>query len=906
MLAHEIRTKYLEFFQERGHLVLPGASLVPINVLGVLDEATLFTGSGMEQFKPFFANTAEPPRRRVATVQKCIRTNDIDSVGDYSHCTFFEMLGNFSFGDYFKADVIPWTWDFLTKVVGLDGNRLAVTIYVEDDEAFDVWHNVIGLPVDRIHRQGEDKNFWPASVLSKGPNGPCGPNSEIFYRVAPESELTTDPALTPGERFRIDEEAGKWVEIWNNVFTQFDRQEDADGHPVLIPLPFKNNDTGAGLDRIAYVSQGKTSVFETDLFGPTLEEISRLSGKPYGGTMSPVDFAFRVVAEHTRAAVFCIADGILPSNEGRGYVLRYIMRRAIRYGKMTLGFDAPFLHEIAPKIIAQMGDFYTELTERQELILQTIRAEEEAFRRRLDVGMTILEEMLNSGTVQQTKRLSGADVFLLHGTYGFPYNLTQELAQERGIAVDLEGFERELEAERERSRGGSNIQDAVFSSAVTQGVVGRDLPKTTFRGYEDTQVATKVLALYQEGEPREMARAGEVVTVVLESTPFYAESGGQVGDTGWITAPAGNVTCALKIEVTDTKKNALGVFLHSGKILEGEATVGQTVTAQVDTERRRSIMRNHTATHLLQAALRQIVGSHVHQKGSLVSPERLRFDFTHSQPLTANEIAQVEALVNTEALRDADVHIYTDVPIAEAKARGAMALFGEKYGDSVRMVEIPGFSLELCGGTHLAHTSQVGLFKIVSESGVAAGVRRIEAVTGMGAYAFVNRREETLGQVASLLKSTPNDVVTAAERLLAQRQQLERENRQLKAGGGAAQAAELTPHDVSGVPVVISRLEGIDAEATANLADATAQRLQSAAIVLGTVVEGKVSFAAKVTKDLTARGLHAGNLVREVAKITGGGGGGRPDFATAGGRDASKLQEALDAVPRLIEAQLQK
>ncbi|HLK61703.1 MAG TPA: alanine--tRNA ligase, partial [Chthonomonadaceae bacterium] len=662
-------------------------------------------------------------------------------------------------------------------------------------------------------------------------------------------------------------------------------------------LPKKNNDTGAGLDRIAYVSQGKTSVFETDLFGPTLQQIAQLSGIPYTGTMSPTDFAMRVVAEHTRSMVFCIADGITPSNEKRGYVLRYIMRRAIRYGKTALGFDAPFLHEIAPRIIEQMGDFYTELKDRRELILKTIQLEEEQFRRTLDRGMRILEEFLNSASVQQSRILPGSDAFKLHDTYGFPLSLTQDLARERGIEVDHEGYER---AREDATTRGPRV--AVFDKAALN-ALGSEFPTTTFLGYGQPLAEAKVLAIYQGEEAQEFARAGDEVTILLDQTPFYAESGGQIGDTGTLTAPRGDTSCALNIRVTDTKKNALGIYLHAAKVEEGEVSVGQTVLAQIDAERRRSIMRNHTATHLLQAALREVLGGHVHQKGSLVAPDRLRFDFTHTQPVTQDEQRCIEEMVNAHILADTDVNIYTDVPIADAKARGAMALFGEKYGDVVRMVEVPGFSLELCGGTHLRHTSQIGLFKLVSESGVASGVRRIEAVTGQAAFEYVNRREETLSQVASLLKSSPNDVVTAAERLIAQRQDLEKQIRQLKSGG-AAQAAELKPQEVRGVPVVVHALENADAETIANLADATAQRLGSAVIVLGTVADGKVAFAAKVTKDLTARGLHAGNLVREVAKLAGGGGGGRPDFAQAGGRDPGKLQEALDAVPRLVESQL--
>ncbi len=895
MQAHEIRQKYLDFFTERGHLQLPSASLIPVDALGHADTSTLFTGSGMQQFKPYFTGAATPPKTRVTTVQKCLRVKDIDEVGDFSHCTFFEMLGNFSFGDYFKAEVIPWTWEFLTQVVGLDAERLCVTVYIDDEEAYRLWHDVIGLPDERIHRLGEDKNYWPANAISAGPNGPCGPCSEIFYRVAPVEEMTSDPALSPTDRYLIDDEAGRWTEIWNNVFTQFDRGEDEHGKPTLTPLPRKNNDTGGGLDRVAYVSQGKTSVFETDLFGPILQAIEQLSGHKYESGLSPVDFAFRVVAEHTRSMVFCIADGIQPGNEARDYVLRYIMRRAIRYGKTVLGFEEPFLHLVAPIIIEQMGSFYSELPERRELILSTIQEEEKRFRRTLDNGLRILNQMLDSGTVQETKILPGHDVFNLYSTYGFPLSLTIDIARERGITVDEEGYKiASIEFSGPKQEKGDVFTDTR--------ILGAELPASTFRGYAESVTESKILGLYQNEASVETARASDEIVIVLDHTPFYAESGGQVGDNGYLTAPAGNVTCALKIEITDTRKNPLGVYLHTGKILEGEVSVGQTVQASVDNTRRKDTERNHTATHLLQAALRQVLGGHVHQKGSLVNPNGLRFDFTHSQPLSIEELHQVEELVNRQILKNTDVRVTADVPIDEARSRGAMALFGEKYGDRVRTVEIPDFSLELCGGTHLRNTSEVGLLKITRETGVSSGVRRVEAITGNAVYRYLREQEQKLAQLATLLKSNPNDVLTAAERLVQQRQELEKQNRQLKSGETAQ--TELTAQDVNGIPVVVHRMDNTDAETIANLADKTAQKLGSAVVVIGSVTDGKVAFTAKVTKDLNAKGIHAGNLAREVAKIAGGGGGGRPDFAQAGGRDPGKLQDALDAVPDLIKAQI--
>ena len=909
MLAHEVRQAYLDFFRERGHLYLPSAPLVPIDVLGRPDDTTLFTGSGMQQFKPYFTGEATPPNGRVTTVQKCLRTVDIDSVGDISHCTFFEMLGNFSFGDYFKAEVIPWTWEFLTKVIGLDPERFCVTVYLDDDEAFDVWHNVVGLPEDRIHRLGEDKNYWPANAISEVIEGPCGPCTEVYYRVAPPEEMTQDPDLTPTERFKIDDEEGRWLELWNNVFTQFNLSRDEHGKALLTPLPKKNNDTGAGFDRIVMVNQEKRSVFETDLFGPTLGHIAQLSGKSYGGTMSETDFAFRVVAEHTRSMIFCIADGILPGNNGREYQLRYIMRRAIRYGKTVLGFDEPFLHLVAPKLIEQMGGFYTELVEKRELILKTIEREERQFRQTLDNGMAILNRLLDSREVQDAKHLSGREAFNLYQTYGFPLDLTKDIASERGIAVDEATYR---EAEQEHAAVSSTGTREVWS---TREGIRIDVEPTPFLGYGTVDEEAEVSYIFQNNQPVDSARAGDEVTVVLSQTPFYAESGGQVGDTGWLVAASspllakegvgGGVTCALRAEVTDTQKTG-GVFYHSVKVLEGEMVAGQTVHAQVDAERRRHTMRNHTATHLLQAALRTVVGEHVHQKGSLVAPDRLRFDFTHTQPLTPDELARVEALVNDEILADVPVEVHADIPIAEAKSRGAMALFGEKYGDRVRMIEIPGFSLELCGGTHLQRTSQVGLFKIVSEGGVSAGVRRIEAVTGRGAIDFVNDIENRLEQVAGLLKSNPRDVLVAAEKLTKERADLQKQIQKLKTQGAGGLSSDLNMETLSGVLLVSGQLTGADAESLSALADRTAQQQKSAVVVLAGENEGKVVFVTKVTPDLVQRGFNAGSLVREVAKVAGGGGGGRPDFAQAGGRDAAKIGNALARARELVLEQTGK
>jgi alanyl-tRNA synthetase len=898
MQANELRQRYIEYFQQRAHLHLPSAPLVPIDALGEEDRTTLFTGSGMQQFKPYFTGAAQPPSGRVATVQKCVRTGDIDSVGDYSHCTFFEMLGNFSFGDYFKAEVIPWTWEFLTKELGLDPERFDVTVYIDDDEAYDIWRNVIGLPEDRIHRMGEDKNYWPANAISEGPNGPCGPCSEIFYRVAPLEEMVNDPSLTPTERYKINDDAGHYVEVWNNVFTQFDRSEDETGKAVLTPLPRKNNDTGAGFDRLVMVNQGRRSVFETDLFQPILTRVAEMSGQAYGGTMGDVDFALRVCAEHTRTMVFCIADGILPSNEGRGYVLRYIMRRAIRYGRTRLGLNEPFLYQLAPLVIEQMGGFYTELVERRDLILQTIRGEEERFGRTLVNGLARLNQVIDSVAAEGGDTLSGKVAYFLYDTHGFPFELTKDIAAERGLNVDEAGY---LE-ERDRPKGPVKDKEVwAEGESVVARLQREGVAQTSFTGYTETSAEATVLAIVQNGALVDSARAGDEVEVVLDESPFYAESGGQIGDAGALITGVGDTTCALRAQVTDTQKTA-GYWLHKAKVLEGEMTVGQRALTVVDAERRRHIMRNHTATHLLQAALREVLGSHVHQKGSYVGPDNLRFDFTHTGPLTPEELERVEEIVNAKILADTPVSVHNDLPIAEAKSRGAMALFGEKYGDRVRMVEVPDVSLELCGGTHLERTSQAGLFKIASETGVGAGIRRMEAVTGRAAVAFVNETERKLEEVARLLRSNPRDVLTAVEKLAKERTELQRQVQQLRAGSGAA--AELRTTDVSGIAVVTGSLATTDAQALGALADKTAQQKGSAVVVVGGAAEGKALFVVKVTPDLVQRGVHAGNLVREVAKVAGGGGGGRPDFAQAGGKDASKLVDALEKAAEVVGQQV--
>ncbi len=874
MLAQELREKYLQFFESKGHKRLPSDSLVPN------DPSLLFTSAGMVQFKPYFLGLATPPHTRVTTVQKCLRTTDIESVGDHSHLTFFEMLGNFSFGDYFKREAILWAWEFLTEWLHISPDRLRITIYLDDDEAYEVWNREVGVPDRKIFRFGEKSNYWPANAISEGPNGPCGPCSEIFYDTRPDLPPTPDGVW----------DDVRWLEIWNLVFMQYERHDGG----KLTPLPRKNIDTGMGLERTAAILAGKASVFDTDVFQPIIARIAELSGRAYGGGDAAEDVAFRLIADHIRATTMSIADGVLPSNEGRGYVIRRILRRAMLRGQNVLGFDRPFLADVATAVIDTLGDVYPEVRERRDYVLRTIRSEEERFRQTIQVGLQRLAEMLESPEVQQSKLLSGEQAFMLYDTYGFPLELTQEVAAEAGIEVDVQGFRRAMEEQRQRAREASGIATQLFAiagDAATE--LQKTLPPTKFLGYRQHEAKAKVLAIIRQGELATFASEGEEVELVLDQTPFYAEAGGQVGDTGWIQGEN------FQFEVKDTQKVG-DLYLHIGVVVRGRVEADSTVTARIDSQRRWHIMRNHTATHLLHAALRQVLGSHVHQAGSLVAPDRLRFDFTHTSAMTDEQVAEVERLVNERILEDRPVAVHWDVPLAEARARGAMALFGEKYGDTVRMIEVPGVSLELCGGTHLERTSQIGLFKIVSEGSVAAGVRRIEAVTGWWAYQYMRQQQQILQEAAARLKCAVPDIPSAIERLQAQRQELEKQIQQLRTGA-AARSVQFEPTEMAGLQVVTGRADGVDAQTLASLADQAAQKASVDLVVLAAATDGKALFVAKAKPSAVAKGVHAGNLVRELAKISGGGGGGRPEFAQAGGHDAAKIPQALQQLPRLIE-----
>ncbi len=867
MLGSELRRKYLEFFEAKAAKRLPSDSLVPN------DPTLLFTSAGMVQFKPYFLGLQTPPAPRATTAQKCLRTTDIEDVGDTSHCTFFEMLGNFSFGDYFKAEAIAYAWEFLFQVLKLDLNNIRVTIFEDDEEAYGLWLKA-GMPERKIFRKGEDDNYWPAGVISKGPNGPCGPCSEIFYDT--QSHLPPTPDGVWDDK--------RWLEIWNLVFMQYDRGDGGN----LTPLPRRNIDTGMGLERTAAVIAGLRGPFETDLFAPILRQLEEMSGLKYTSQDSdPKDIAFRRVADHVRATAFCIADGVLPSNVGRGYVLRRLMRRAILAGRNTLGIEKPLLEQILPTVIEQRKGDYPELEARRETILRYALIEEKQFRRTLTSGSARLQTLLDSGTV------TGDDAFTLHATYGFPVEMTAELAADAGLSVDMKRYDALWQQHLITSEGGKTRE--VFADSLVPALRAQNVGKTLFVGYSEARTHGKITAIVKSGQLVDGASEGETVQIVLDQTPFYAEAGGQVGDTGGLHGAEGGA------EVTDTQKDS-GYWFHTATVTAGELTVGDTVDAQIDTGRRASIQRNHTTTHLLHKALQEVLGSHVQQRGSLVAPDRLRFDFAHDKALTGGETRLVEGLVNDQILQDIPVKTF-EKPIAEAQEMGAMMLFGEKYGDVVRVVQAGDYSLEFCGGTHLAHTSQAGLFKIVSEGSSQAGVRRIEAVTGKAALLKTLDQERLLGDIAQALKTSPANAPAFVERLQAELKQKERELTTLQKAAAGGQVDKLIAEATTahGFPLIVHTLgDGADGDTLRTLADEVMNRLPSGIIILGGTGGGKVSLAVKVSKDLVARGLHAGSIVKAAAQAAGGGGGGRPDFAQAGGKDPSKMADALAIAERLV------
>ncbi|WP_373166625.1 alanine--tRNA ligase [Agathobaculum sp. Marseille-P7918] len=869
---NELREMYLKFFETKGHLRLPSFSLIPQN-----DPSLLLINSGMAPMKPFFTGEQEPPRHRVTTCQKCIRTGDIENVGKTArHGTFFEMLGNFSFGDYFKKEAIAWSWEFLTSPewVGIDPDRLYPSIYVDDDEAFEIWNKQVGIPAERIFRFGKEDNFWEHG------SGPCGPCSEIYYDRGPEYGCGK-PGCTVGC------DCDRYMEVWNNVFSQFDN----DGHGNYTELKQKNIDTGMGLERLACVVQGVGSLFDVDTVRNITNKVSEIAGKHYGDS-EKTDVSLRVVTDHIRSTVMMICDGVIPSNEGRGYVLRRLLRRAARHGKL-LGIDRPFLSDVATTVIQESGGAYPELVEKQKYIHKVIENEEASFNKTIDSGLSILNERIAAA---DGKELPAADAFQLYDTYGFPIDLTLEILEEQGMTTNRDEFDRLMNEQRERAREDrKKMGDLGWQSED----LGLDKSiKTRFDGYETLGEAAKVLAIVNEGEPSGAAAKGEKITVVLDHTPFYAEMGGQIGDHGILEGKNGVVS------VSDVQKTKDGKYMHIGVVTEGEISVEDEVQAKVDAEYRQAICRAHTSTHLLQKALRKVLGDHVEQAGSYTANDHIRFDFTHFAALTPEELAQVETLVNEAILAGSPV-ITEEMSIEDAKKKGAMALFGEKYGAVVRVVQA-GDSIELCGGTHLDNTAKAGAFKIIGEASVAAGVRRIEAVTGKAVLAYLNERQQLLADASAALKTSPNELPAKIEQTVGELRAMTKKIDKLNSRVASMQMVDLLniSRDVKGVNVVATKLEDATADVLRTMGDSIKEKAPNMVAVLSAVNDGKISLLCVCGMEAVKKGAHAGKIIKEVAKMVGGGGGGRPDSATAGGKQPEKLEEALEAVNNIVEALL--
>jgi alanyl-tRNA synthetase len=856
MTSNELRQSFLDFFRDKDHEVVASSPLVPGN-----DPTLLFTNAGMVQFKDVFLGTDKRGYLRAATSQRCVRAggkhNDLENVGYTArHHTFFEMLGNFSFGDYFKREAIQYAWEFLTQTLGLSPERLWVTVFEDDDEAADIWLNEMKIDPERFSRLGEKDNYW-----SMGDTGPCGPCSEIFYDHG--SGVEGGPPGSP------DEDGDRYVEIWNLVFMQFDRS--ADGELTRLPKP--SVDTGMGLERIAAVMQGVHSNYQIDLFANLIAATAKTLGVENDGSSS-----LNVIADHIRACAFLIVDGVLPGNEGRGYVLRRIIRRAIRHGKQ-IADDALFFHKLVAPLVKEMGDAYPELAKGQAHVERVLLQEERRFAETLDQGMEILEDAIAG---LDGKEIPGDVVFKLYDTYGFPVDLTADIARGRGLTVDQQGFDAAMAGQRDRARAASKFGVAADGAIKTE-------IETVFSGYERTEESSQIVAIFADGKPVDELSVGEDGAVILSSTPFYAESGGQVGDTGTLASGDHSFT------VVDTQKSA-GANVHYGSVQAGEIRVGDPVEAIVDTERRQAIRLNHSATHLMHAALRQVLGDHVQQKGSLVAPDRLRFDFSHYEAVTPEQIALIEDLVNDEIRRNVAANTQL-MSYDDAIESGAMALFGEKYGDKVRVLNFGEFSVELCGGTHVDRTGDIGVFKITSEGGVAAGVRRIEAVTGKGALEWLGAREQALEDIAGLLRSQPDQAAARIEQLLKRNKELEKElavaKQALVTGSGSDRSEAV--REIDGIKVLASRIDGADARTLRDAVDRYKDKLKSAIVVLGSVDNGVVRLAAGVTKNNTDR-VKAGDLIKPVAELVGGKGGGRPDFAQAGGNNPEALDQALDSV----------
>ena len=873
--VNELRKMFLDFFQSKGHLAMKSFSLVPHN-----DKSLLLINSGMAPLKPYFTGAEIPPRRRLTTCQKCIRTGDIENVGKTArHGTFFEMLGNFSFGDYFKHEAIAWSWEFLTEVVGLDANRLYPSVYLEDDEAFDIWNKEIGIPAERIFRFGKEDNFWEHGA------GPCGPCSEIYYDRG-EKYGCGKPGCTVGC------DCDRYMEVWNNVFTQFEN----DGNGNYEELQQKNIDTGMGLERLAVVVQDVDSIFDVDTIEALRNKVCEFAHTEYKKDENK-DVSIRLITDHIRSATFMISDGIMPTNEGRGYVLRRLIRRAARHGRL-LGISGKFLSELSATVIEGSKDGYPELEEKKDFIFKVLTQEEDKFNKTIDQGLSILSGMESKMEAEGTKTLAGKDAFTLYDTYGFPLDLTKEILEEKGYAIDEDGFKAAMEEQRTKARNAREVTNYMGADATVYDEIDPSVT-TEFVGYDSLEDTSKITVLTTDKEITEAVSDGEHATIFVEKTPFYATMGGQEGDTGVIR------TADAEFAVEDTIKLLGGKIGHVGKVTKGMFKVGDEVTLSVSPKKRADTCKNHSATHLLQKALKTVLGAHVEQKGSLVTPDRLRFDFAHFAPMTAEEIAKTEALVNEQIA--ASLPVVTQIMnLEEAKKTGAMALFGEKYAEDVRVVSMGDFSKELCGGTHVANTGVITTFKIVSESGIAAGVRRIEALTGDGVFAYYHNLEQQLAEAAKAVKATPATLLDRLHHLTEELKTAQSEVESLKSKLAKDALGDVMDNvkEVKGVKMLAASLEGVDMNGLRDLGDQLKEKLGEGVIVLASVNDGKVSLLSMATDGAQKAGAHAGNLIKGIAALVGGGGGGRPNMAQAGGKNPAGVKDALAKAAEVLESQI--
>ncbi|MCQ4697838.1 alanine--tRNA ligase [Paeniclostridium sordellii] len=877
MGLNEIRSKFLNFFESKGHLVQPSYSLVPHN-----DKSLLLINAGMAPLKNYFSGTEIPPSKRMTTCQKCVRTGDIENVGVTArHATLFEMLGNFSFGDYFKEETLKWGWEFVTEHLNIPQDKIWVSVYLEDDEAFEIWEKEIGIPKERIVRLGKEDNFWEIGT------GACGPCSEIHFDRGEEYGCD-NPDCKPGC------DCDRYLEFWNHVFSQFNKDEEGNYNP----LENKNIDTGMGLERIACIMQGVDTIFDVDTIKHILNAVEKMTNSNYGKEYK-VDKSIRIITDHIRSVSFLVADGVLPSNEGRGYVLRRLLRRAARNGKL-LGMKEPFLYKLVDEVIAVSGEAYQELVEKAEYIKKVIRIEEEKFNETIDKGSEILASYIEELKSNNEKTLSGENAFRLYDTYGFPVDLTKEILEEEHLEIDEEGFQAEMEKQRQTARDARGNMDSEAWKEDAIAKLDKDIV-TDFEGYETLSIESTVKGIAKENELVKSASVGDEVIIVLDKTAFYPEGGGQVGDKGLLV----NKNEDVVVEVIDTKKGPNNTIKHICVVKSGMINVGDVVYTKVDKEVRLASARNHSATHILHKVLKEVLGEHVNQAGSLVTPERLRFDVTHFEAISKDELKVIEEKVNDMIFEALDITC-ENMSMTDASNKGATALFGEKYGDEVRVVSMGEYSIELCGGTHLTNTSQIGMFKILSEGGVAAGVRRIEAITGKEVYYFLNNKQNLINEVCTTVKAKEDNLVARVGHLLDETKSLAKELNEVKAKMSLQSADSILDSkvDINGVNIVTSKFEDMDMDTLRNTADTLRDKLSSGVVVLANVAGGKINFVATATKDVVEKGVHAGNIVKEVAQIAGGKGGGRPNMAQAGAPDVNKVDEALNHAKDVLKSQV--